>query len=585
MLKSGMKPYELVFPLKLGPLTYLGQELRPGMVVEAPLRGTLRRALVLGEAAQQPQRPLQKVPGPSSPGPLLSEALLGMLRFMAEHYMVPLGTALRAMFGPELLRPPRRPPQERPPRVPQPSVLPPVDKGLLQEAQAPGVSLLKAPGRDYEMAFLLELLRGPLEGAIILCPTEMELRRLQGHLQPLLGRRLCVLQFRQSRAQRARAYQEILAGQADVVLGSRLAVFAPLRRVSLIAVLGEESPAYRAQEAPRYSARDMAVLRGRLEGSRVLLSSPCPSSDSYAQALWGRYRLLWAPGGARAKVRVLKAGRGPLLRSVLQLIRQRTSAGQSALVLAQKEGHSVPLCEDCGFLWRCPGCEAALVLHSGGKLCCSFCGHTEAAPLLCARCKGHRLKPLGAGTERLAQELRRLFPQATVAQAQEAQQALIVVSTRRKAKKALLREATLAVLTEPEAALLRGTYKARELFFQELYYLAESLGPEGLIILQSLQPRMFEDFKELSYEGFMRKELAQRKALGYPPYGRLVAVHFKGPVPELGPMPQGVQCLGTTAQKDTYRLLLKAPGPEALRKALKEVFRGLRGRRAVLQWL
>ncbi len=617
VLESVMAFFDLVFPMKLRPLTYAEPEctektrtLLPGMLVEAELKKTTRRALVLArggngeDPAAQGRFQAKAVKSVLGDGPAVSAPLLELLKWMAGYYMVPEGLVLKVMFGGGLFEKGKRAEAKRPEKSGvenetggdfSPSALlngpgELVRSGLNRVRQAQGYRafLLHAPGGPFEAGFVLEAAKD-MRGVIVLCPERSRVMEYQGLMRPVFGRRLCVLHGGLSPAARRSVYAGILAGEADVVLGTRLAVFAPLKKVSLIAITGEEDSNYKNRQDVRYGAREVAVMRAYFEKARVLLASICPSAESRLNALRGKYEYQ-RYAGPKPVIRIISDSRnrahGPstggnvMDGAVAGALARTLKRGGSALLVAGRHGHSVPLCEDCGHFERCPACGTALILHkapkeggTGGSLLCHHCGFGKAALEACARCGGLGLKLLGAGIERLSEEAARLMPGGDVSikvapgrggktgplyqppQPEECgQSAVIYIGTKRISKiRGVFGAARprVAALVYPESAFFRPDFRARERVFAEINHLADAIAADGQIIIQTKTPELFRAMKGLDYEGFMEAELEERKTLGYPPFSRLARIIIR---------PRGAK--GSTPLPETKTTkALAAPGP------------------------
>ncbi len=653
MLKSKMASFffDLVFPMKLKPLTYSKPEgmgtLLPGMIVEAELKKTTRRAIVIGarNAKDLPDRgfpagSIKAVKSVVAGCPALSSPLLELIRWMAGYYMVPEGSVLKVMWGGEIFDEPT-PGRKKGPKKTKEMRLPDTHAELSGAEHTPrlpawdhfaggleklkqtcgyGAFLLHA-GAPQEMEFVLAAARDE-KGVIVTCPERSGLGQYEAAFRPVFGERLCVLHGGLSPAQRRLAYARILKGEADVVLGTRVALFAPLKKASLIAFTGEENKNYKNQEDVRYGGREVAVMRAWLEKARVLLSSDCPSAESYMNTLKGKYGYIRFEK-ERPGIRVLKDARGKqgsqslngsrlIDKSVGDALSRALQKGKSVLVLANRPGHSVPYCEECGHFERCPSCGTALVFHKEGALCCHYCGFSrKSAPETCGRCGSHSLKPLGAGIERLEEEIKMLLPTAALRiesgrkETEETQEsAVIFLGTKKISKNTGTYGAAAAALIHPESAFFQPGFRARERLFAEINHLAGRLSPGGTLFIQTKTPELFQTMKNLDYEAFMKTELEERKALGYPPFSKLahIAIKKEGKgdisIPKTGlnisgggnpqgsiagrdPAGNNVEILGPVQKKDErggefYSILIKAPSAQELKKAIAGVLKSIK---------
>jgi len=382
------------------------------------------------------------------------------------------------------------------------------------------------------------------------------------------GRRIVSLHSGLTPAQRLRNWLMALRGQADVVLGTRLSVFTPLPRPGLIVVDEEHDPSYKQQDGARYSARDLAVYRGRLEGVPVLLGSATPSLETWFNALpaseggTGRYLRLAMPdrigGGVMPQVRLLDMSRAPkpvrgesappLSAPLLAAITERVERGEQSLVLLNRRGYAPVLqCGDCGWQSGCPHCSAWRVFHKVDRtLRCHHCGFTERVPRACPDCGNQDIQPVGRGTERLEEQLAEALPGARVGRidadvtkhkgALEEQLASVhagdvdvLVGTQMVAKGHDFRRITLVAAVNPDAALFASDFRAAERQFALLLQAAGRAGRDADVAghsemwVQTWHPLhpLYQALRDYDYEAFASRQLQERQSAGLPPYASL----------------------------------------------------------------
>ena len=376
------------------------------------------------------------------------------------------------------------------------------------------------------------------------------------------GRRLVSLHSALTPAQRLRHWLLAHGGQADLVLGTRLAVFASLPRLGLIVVDEEHDPSFKQQEGARYSARDLAVYRGRVEGLPVLLGSATPSLESWAQAERGRYRRLRLTqrigGGALPAVRVLDmtavprpaGGAAPpaLAPALQQAVEQRIARGEQSLLLLNRRGYApVLFCAACGWKSGCPHCSAWRVFHKADRtLRCHHCGFSERVPRACPECGNLDIAPIGRGTERLEEQIAQLLPSARVgridADSTRAKGALqaqltavhagevdVLVGTQMIAKGHDFRGVTLVAAVNPDAALFASDFRAAERLFALLMQAAGRAGRDAAqaarseMWIQTWHPRhpLYAALQAHDFDAFAASQMQERRAAGLPPFTRL----------------------------------------------------------------
>ncbi len=352
-------------------------------------------------------------------------------------------------------------------------------------------------------------------------------------------------------------------GHADLVLGTRLAVFASLPRLGLIVVDEEHDPSFKQQEGARYSARDLAVYRGRLEGVPVVLGSATPSLESWQRAEQGAYRRLTLPerigGGALPRVRVVdmnllppgKAGATALSPPLLDALQARVARGEQSLVLLNRRGYAPVLhCGACAWKSHCPHCSAWRVFHKGDRtLRCHHCGFTERVPRACPECGNLDIQPIGRGTEKLEEQLAQALPGARVARidadttrlkgsleaqlgAVHAGEVDVLVGTQMVAKGHDFRRITLVAAVNPDSGLFASDFRAPERLFALLMQAAGRAGRDAEqaaaseMWLQTWHPRhaLYAALRAHDFPAFAASQLREREGAGLPPFSHLALV-------------------------------------------------------------
>lgn len=374
------------------------------------------------------------------------------------------------------------------------------------------------------------------------------------------GRHLATLHSALTPAQRLKHWLAAHLGQADLVLGTRLAVFASLPRLGLIVVDEEHDPSFKQQEGARYSARDLAVYRARLEGVSVLLGSATPSLETWQRAEQGAYRRLALPtrvgGGALPRVRVVdmaaqprQAGQETVISApLLAALRERLERREQSLVLLNRRGYAPVLhCSACGWKSGCPHCSAWRVFHKADRtLRCHHCGFTERVPRACPECGNLDIHPIGRGTERLEEQLAPLLPGARIARidadttrlkgsleaqlgAVHAGEVDVLVGTQMVAKGHDFRRMTLVAAVNPDSALFASDFRAPERLFALLMQAAGRAGRDATqggaseMWVQTWHPRhpLFAALARHDFAAFAASQLAEREGAGLPPFASL----------------------------------------------------------------
>lgn len=345
-----------------------------------------------------------------------------------------------------------------------------------------------------------------------------------------------------------------LNGQADIVLGTRLAVFAPLARLGLIVVDEEHDPSYKQMEGLRYSARDVAVWRGRQADVPVVLGSATPALETWLNVLQGRYRRLSLPerAGAAAlpEVRLVDTRtdrpRQGLSTALLAALEENLGRGEQSLVFINRRGYAPTLfCNACGHVIPCPRCSAHLVLHREGqgfRLQCHHCGLVRKPPQACPECGALDLRASGQGTQRLEETLAGHFPAARILRVDRDTVARkgrfaavrdavhegavdILVGTQILAKGHDFPRLTLVGVVGADGALLSADYRAAERLFAQLMQVAGRAGrgeAPGKVLVQTAYPRhpLYQALVQHDYPAYAARALAERRSAEFPPYVR-----------------------------------------------------------------
>jgi primosomal protein N' (replication factor Y) len=625
MIQSFMSYVDVVFPVSLGPLTYkcpaeLARRAEPGMIVSAPLKNRITKGILWNVGSVPPAGAVKVLAEVHGGSPVLGGGLMRLLSWMADYYLAPEGTVVKQTLPKEIFamtRKGRRPGKARFPESPlNLTAIPEEDiqelSGAIEEKKY-RTFLVHAGSSIYEYSLASALLHTGLRNVLVVLPEISRADMLSGALMERFRDRVCVLHGEIAAGRRSEYMRGILAGRHDIVIGTGMALFAPMPRVSLIMVLHEHSSSYKREEGIRYNIRDTAVMRGYIEKSAVVLTSISPSIDSYFNALSRKYSLIKSgrPAGP-PKTRTVdmkfekKASPG-ISKTALDAARSRLGAGKRIMFVINRRGHSTLfLCAECGHTVRCPLCNIPLVLHKTERvLKCHYCGLVQNVPERCEKCGGHHLKLLGYGTQQVQEDIARLlgmeavrFDSDKVKKDSEVAEILknisgdstkVIVGTRMMTRRLESEQFGLAVVLNVDASLNIPDFRASEKAYMELSSIKELLEPGGQMIIQTRFPQnaVFRYLREGDYLSFVREELAVRKSLNYPPYSRLVQITFSGSVDlaraegTIGKTGKNVEVLGPVIDKsrkgdEQITFLLKAGDKTLLRAAAKKI-KGISG--------
>ena len=407
---------------------------------------------------------------------------------------------------------------------------------------------------------------------IVLVPeislTPQTVTRFRAHFGDIIA----VLHSRMSPGERYDAWRALRAGRFPIVIGPRSAILAPLANIGVIIVDEEHEGSYKQFDpAPRYHARDVAVMRASMNNATCILGSATPSLESYANAtLKKKYSYLSmpervpVPGKAAASlpsVRTIdltlekrkKQLTGILSKPLKEAIRQRLAKEEQVILLQNRRGYSsVILCQTCGWSPMCEDCAVTMTYHKvQHHLRCHYCGKTQRIMRKCAHCGGTDLSRLGAGTQRVEEEIEAHFPTARLLRMDldttstknahhkilgqfGRREADILIGTQMVAKGLDFGHVTLVGVINADAGMLLPDFRADERTFQLLTQVAGRAGRAsrpGEVLLQTRNPQHPVLLYAINhnFESFAQAALQQRQLLQYPPYGRLVRIEFKGP--------------------------------------------------------
>lgn len=594
----------------------------PGDRVVVPFGAGARVGVVmaLGEGSTVASTRLKPVTRVLDDAPRLSADWLEQMRFLSSYYQRPLGETVTGALPPRL-RSLKPLPKKRKSAETTDRDAPRYAPGPVPNAaQAQAIGRIGAALGGFR-TFLLHGITGSGKTEVYLRLIAEVIARGQQALalvpeigltpqletrfrQAFPGARIAVLHSALEDTPRTHAWLDAARGDAQIVLGTRLAVLTPLPRLGLVVVDEEHDPSFKQQEGLRYSGRDAAILRGKLAGCPVVLGTATPSLETWHNCRAGRYELLAlaeraVPGATLPAVRTVdlrteSADHG-LAKTVIEAVRARLERGEQSLVFINRRGYAPVLaCEACGWAAGCTRCSARLVLHKAaersrepfGRLRCHHCGLQEAIPRACPTCGNVDLRPLGRGTQRIEETLTALFPEARVLRIDrdssrrrgELARTLegigrgegdILVGTQLLAKGHDFPNLTLVCVLNADSALLSTDYRSAERLFATLAQVGGRCGRReqpGEVLVQTRYPGhpMFQALIRHDYAGFAEAQLAERESAGFPPFVHEAALRaeatklaasmaFLNAAAHLVTVPEGVQVYDPVAHVITRR--------------------------------
>ncbi len=566
------------------PLTYgLPEAIQPplGQFVRVPFRGKTVQGIVTGFVSTLPEGLTAEAIKPI--GELLPlrlpEAQVKLAHFLAEFYHTSLTKTLRLMV-PKRIWEGKLPDVAAAPSVSAPTPLAPT-LTLTPAQEAAWNEIQKSPkpvllhgvtGSGKTELYLRAILEAVNAGkqALLLLPEIALTPQVFHYFEALFGHAITVIHSRLTDKQKAEAWERVRTGQARLVLGSRSAVFAPFAALGLIVMDEEHEWTYKQESAPYYETHRVVEKMSELHGARLILGSATPRLESYFKSQRGDYTLV------TLSERIHQAEFPPItvvdLReefkkknfSIFSLrlqkkITERLERHEQIILFVNQRGIArAVVCRDCGYTEECPHCAISLKYHrplGEPQMVCHYCGFVKAPPRVCPACQSPYIKYIGVGTERVEEEVRRLYPAARVIRADKdttagkegfepIYQAFlrreydILIGTQMVAKGLDFEGVSLVGLILADIGLSVPDFRSHERLFQLITQVAGRCGRSaantGEVILQTYQPDHFAITQAACYGylAFAEQELKYRQKAGYPPYSRLIKFTVVGVDPE-----------------------------------------------------
>ncbi len=431
------------------------------------------------------------------------------------------------------------------------------------DLQAYGAYLLYGVTGSGKTEVYLQLIEDVLKqgkSALVLVPEIALTPQLFARFEKRFPGAVALLHSQLSTAQRVQMWWKVQRGECRIAIGSRSAVFAPMKKLGLVVVDEEHESTYKQEESPRYHARDVAVMRVMKNHVPIVLGSATPSFESFYNVEKDKYTLLTmrqrAGQGQVPTTFLIDMRYDPkktfllsrlLFEKVIQCLQRQE---QMILFLNRRGAIPALLCESCGDHQMCPGCEVALTYHAScDQLRCHYCDFRTNVEWMCSQCQSP-LKSVGVGTQKLEDEVKRLFPQARVARLDtdtanqkgamdqilydlEQGQIDILVGTQMVAKGLDVHNVTLIGVVYADTGLFMPDFRSSERSFQLIHQVAGRAGrghKPGEVVIQTYNPdhRALKCALKGDYDTFYQQEMKERKLLSYAPYARLVEVLLRG---------------------------------------------------------
>lgn len=397
--------------------------------------------------------------------------------------------------------------------------------------------------------------------SIVLVPEISLTPQTLARFEKRFGKRVAVFHSALSEGEKYDEYRRVARGEVNVIVGTRSAIFAPLKNISYIIMDEEHSDSYKQENSPRYDTKMVALERCKYHKAKLILGSATPTLESYARALKGVYHLvnLKERVGGRNLPKVefvdmnkaLATAKGHFSLELIKRIEETLKRGEQVILLLNRRGYSSVLsCKNCGYVMKCPNCDISLTYHkTNNMLRCHYCGYATTYPKVCPECKEEALRDLGVGTEKIEEEVKSLFGNSKVLRMdvdttskKNAHQKIIesfakgeaniLIGTQMVAKGLDFPNVTLVGVLNTDTSLMIPDFRSSEATFDLLSQVAGRSGraKEGLVVFQTYN----KDHYAIScasnhdYLTFYKEEMAIRKMMKYPPYYYLVLVKISG---------------------------------------------------------
>ena len=403
----------------------------------------------------------------------------------------------------------------------------------------------------------LQIIQGALDKgktAILLVPEISLTPQMTERFIARFGDKVAILHSGLSNGEKYDEWRKVERGDAQVVVGARSAIFAPLKNLGVMIIDEEHEATYKQDSNPRYHAREVAILRSQYNQAALVLGSATPSLESRARAGKGVYQHLRLtqranPLATIPEVQVIdfrdyigQNETSNFTPPLLEAIQDRLAKKEQVVLMLNRRGYSsFVMCRECGTVDTCPNCDISLTLHMDTKtMNCHYCGFSKDIPQNCPNCKSHSIRYYGTGTQKAYDELAELFPQARIlrmdvdtTRKKGSHQALldqfgrgeadILLGTQMIAKGLDFPNVTLVGVLNADTALNLPDFRSSERTFQLLTQVAGRAGraeKAGQVLIQSYNPQHYaiRFAKDQDYEGFYAYEMGIRRQLGYPPY-------------------------------------------------------------------
>lgn len=583
---SGLRLWQVAVDAPLPEaLTYSAdetKEIKPGLVVTVPLGKRTAQGLVLGPSENvDSEMKIKNILEVHSEYPAFPTSFLNWISWLSTYYLHPIGMVMKSAIPP-LTKESKRKSRKAP-------VLPEAEekeRPTLTEEQAKVVSGIKSKegfgvhllfgvtgsGKTEVYLQLIEKVLSEGKQALVLVPEISLTPQLIRRFVNRFGQSIAVIHSHLTEREKTDQWWSMVDKKKNILIGARSALFCPIDNLGLIIIDEEHEPSFKQEEMLKYHARDSAIVLAKFSNCPIVLGSATPSLESWKNAVEGKYHLhvmekrvesrpmpkievvdlkqyVRAPGQERESEEREKAfWLSPVLE---EKIRDRLDKREQVALFLNRRGMAqVVLCPACGENASCPNCSVSLTLHARNHLVCHYCNYQDKRPELCQNCKVGEPRPVGMGTERVEEDLARLFPRARILRADrdniQSREALeemigqiekreidILIGTQMIAKGLDFEGLTLVGMVLADIGFNLPDFRAAERSFQLLMQMGGRAGRHkdapGEVVIQTYNPThsSIQFAQNHDYRGFAEQEMNLRRELLYPPYGRLAAIRLQ----------------------------------------------------------
>lgn len=404
--------------------------------------------------------------------------------------------------------------------------------------------------------------------AIILVPeislTPQMVERFKGRF----GRDIAVFHSRLSDGERYDEWMRVKDGRVKVAVGARSAVFLPFTKLGVIIIDEEHETSYKSESDPKYNAKEIAEMRGNIDGCKIVLGSATPAFDTYYKCKNGNIELITldkrADGALLPEIEVVDMrvelennNKSMFSRKLHLSIKECLQKKEQVILFLNRRGYSTFVsCRKCGYVFKCNNCDISLTYHiQGGFLTCHYCGNKQKITTTCPKCQSHYVKYFGVGTEKVEQEVKRIFPEAKILRMDfdttrkkdsyeniynifKEQKADVLIGTQMIAKGLDFKNVTLVGIIAADLSLNVPDFRSEERTFQLITQVSGRAGrgeKKGKVILQTYSPEnpSIKYSAENDYKSFYAQEIAIRRDMNYPPFSNILCINLNSKNEEL----------------------------------------------------